>query len=230
MQFRRHVDSKLLARLEKIEQKIVQKISARQVIGNALLIGDAEQNYLLHGARCQRHCIFSSQYTPSNQNIVDNLCVGKIEQLPFAKDSIDLAVLPHVVEFSPQPQLVLDEITTILSKKGLLLLFGFSHWNYLSIKKLSDLPFHSFTHIKDAILKTGLTITTTQSYFSLGAQLTDSTTGKFLDRMLASHLPFLCSAYFILAQSFTAPITPQPFGFLAKPKFALAFEDKECPI
>lgn len=227
MHIRQHIDSKLLARLEKIEQEIIAAISTQKVIGNALLIGDPAQSHLLQECRSQCRYVFSSEQTP-NQHTTDPLCLGKMEQLPYLKESLDLVVTPHSLEFSPNPSAILSEITSTLSRKGVLLVLGFSSWNYLSLQKESSASFHSFSDIKHAISAAGLTITATRPYFSLAAQCSDSPAGKIFDKIAAPYLPFLCSAYYIVAQTFVAPVTPQPFGLLAKQRFALAFEGKGC--
>ena len=79
--------------------------------------------------------------------------------LPFATQSIDLVVLPHVLEFHPDPHQLLREIERILIPEGQLIIHGFnpvSLWglrqrlmrqrgrvfpwngNYLSVLRLKD--------------------------------------------------------------------------------------------
>lgn len=77
--------------------------------------------------------------------------------LPFAAASIDLVVLPHILEFAAEPHQVLREVERILMPEGQLLIVGFnplSLWgvkrrvrrhdrfpwngNYLSLNRLRD--------------------------------------------------------------------------------------------
>jgi len=78
--------------------------------------------------------------------------------LPFASQSIDLAILPHTLEFHPDPHQVLREIERILIPEGQVIVLGFNPlslwglhkrtlrrregfpWNgdYLSVLRLKD--------------------------------------------------------------------------------------------
>ncbi len=78
-------------------------------------------------------------------------------ELPFESASIDLLILPHVLEFSPQPHQVLREVERVLVPEGSVVVTGFnpySLWglrrrlsrkgvfpwqgNYLSVPRLKD--------------------------------------------------------------------------------------------
>lgn len=83
---------------------------------------------------------------------------AEFEQLPFAQHSIDLVVLPHILEFAPNPHQILREVDRVLVPEGQLLVAGFnpfSLWgakrsfmrgagpfpwcgNYLSVRRLKD--------------------------------------------------------------------------------------------
>lgn len=86
---------------------------------------------------------------------VDTLC--EFDALPFASHSIDLAVLPHVLEFHNDPHGILREIERMLIPEGQIIITGFNPlslwglnnrivrtgefpWNgsYLSIQRLKD--------------------------------------------------------------------------------------------
>lgn len=87
---------------------------------------------------------------------VDVLC--DLTALPFASHSIDLAILPHVLEFHADPHQILREIERILIPEGQVIILGFNPlslwgahqrldadrrvfpWNgsYLSVLRLKD--------------------------------------------------------------------------------------------
>ena len=48
------------------------------------------------------------------------------EELPFASHSIDLVVLPHVLEFASEPHQVLREVERVLIPEGQLIICGFN--------------------------------------------------------------------------------------------------------
>jgi SAM-dependent methyltransferase len=50
----------------------------------------------------------------------------RFEELPFASQSIDLVVLPHVLEFAESPHQVLREVERILIPEGQLIISGFN--------------------------------------------------------------------------------------------------------
>lgn len=47
-------------------------------------------------------------------------------QLPFPAQSIDLVILPHVLEFYPDPHQIVREIERVLIPEGQVLIFGFN--------------------------------------------------------------------------------------------------------
>ncbi len=74
------------------------------------------------------------------------------EEMPLANDSIDLAVLPHTLDFSEDPQQILRETERVLIPEGRLLIVGFnpiSLWGVWRIffRKFSKIPWcaHFFT-------------------------------------------------------------------------------------
>lgn len=48
------------------------------------------------------------------------------EELPFETNSIDLVVLPHVLEFSPHPHQILREVERMLRPEGSVIISGFN--------------------------------------------------------------------------------------------------------
>ena len=64
-------------------------------------------------------------------------------QLPFAEQSLDLIVLPHVLDFSPDPHAVLRECERVLRPEGRLLISGFNPWSLWGLRRLKpsqDMP------------------------------------------------------------------------------------------
>jgi SAM-dependent methyltransferase len=52
--------------------------------------------------------------------------VSRFDELPFSSQSIDLLVLPHVLEFAQEPHRVLREVDRVLMPEGQLVLTGFN--------------------------------------------------------------------------------------------------------
>ena len=59
-----------------------------------------------------------------------NVAVGCVPfHLPFANQSLDLVLLPHVLDFSPQPHQVLREVERVLVPEGRAVLTGFNPYS-----------------------------------------------------------------------------------------------------
>lgn len=56
--------------------------------------------------------------------------------LPFASNSIDLIVLPHVLEFSDDPHQILREVERVLIPEGQLLILGFNPISLWGMRRL----------------------------------------------------------------------------------------------
>lgn len=59
---------------------------------------------------------------------------AKGHELPIATHSVDLVLLPHVLEFSPEPHAVLREVDRILMPEGRLLIVGFNPWSLWGVR------------------------------------------------------------------------------------------------
>ena len=53
--------------------------------------------------------------------------VHDFAELPFASNSLDLVVLPHVLEFAEEPHQVLREVERVLIPEGQVIICGFNH-------------------------------------------------------------------------------------------------------
>lgn len=63
-------------------------------------------------------------------------CLGRPEALPVAADSIDLLLLPHVLEFTDEPHQVLREAERVLIPEGHVAIVGFSAWSLWGLFRL----------------------------------------------------------------------------------------------
>ncbi len=88
---------------------------------------------------------------------------AQFHELPFDTQSIDLCVMPHVLEFSEIPHEVLREIDRVLRPEGRVIVLGFNPWSLFGTKKLwtsKGYPwqgqFVSLVRIKDWLQLLGL--------------------------------------------------------------------------
>ncbi|MFZ4535551.1 class I SAM-dependent methyltransferase [Propionivibrio sp.] len=84
---------------------------------NALQLGLPQCNLLAHNRIPLRQVAGES-------GPVDVLC--DLRELPFAANSIDLVVMPHILEFHDNPHQILREVERVLIPEGQLVITGFN--------------------------------------------------------------------------------------------------------
>ncbi len=88
---------------------------------HAVQLGLPQVNFLAD-SRMPNRWIVSQQTNPIG--LCMHSIVSEFEELPFASQSVDLVVAPHVLEFSADPHQVLREIDRILIPEGRLFVTG----------------------------------------------------------------------------------------------------------
>ncbi len=92
---------------------------------------------------------------------------ARCHELPFATQSIDLAVLPHVLEFSDEPHEILREIDRIMMPEGRIVILGFNPWSLWGLRSAlgfsrSEYPwngrFVSLLRVKDWLALLGFDV------------------------------------------------------------------------
>ena len=84
---------------------------------NALQLGLPQRNFLAHNRIPLRQIA-------GETGKVDVLC--DLRELPFSANSIDLVVMPHILEFHDDPHQILREVERILIPDGQLVVTGFN--------------------------------------------------------------------------------------------------------
>ncbi len=59
---------------------------------------------------------------------------AKCHELPIATQSVDLVVLPHVLEFADRPHAVLREVDRVMMPEGHLVIVGFNPWSLWGLR------------------------------------------------------------------------------------------------
>ena len=59
---------------------------------------------------------------------------AKSHELPLATQSIDLVILPHVLEFAAEPHGVLREVDRVMMPEGRLVIVGFNPWSLWGLR------------------------------------------------------------------------------------------------
>ena len=97
---------------------------ARTVSGlfgfNALQLGLPEQDFLLNSR-------IPLRFSAGNQEGNDvRVCCS---ELPFVSDSLDLVLMPHVLEFAENPHDIIREVERVLMPEGSLIISGFNPYS-----------------------------------------------------------------------------------------------------
>jgi SAM-dependent methyltransferase len=79
---------------------------------------------LLAGSRSRRQSLIAAAAFPGGADII-----ARPSLLPVISDSVDAVLLPHTLEFAPDPYAVLREVDRVLTGEGQLLVLGFQPWS-----------------------------------------------------------------------------------------------------
>lgn len=59
---------------------------------------------------------------------------ARCHELPFSTQSIDLVLLPHVLEFAEEPHAILREVDRVMMPEGHLVILGFNPWSLWGLR------------------------------------------------------------------------------------------------
>ncbi len=123
--FQTPLGSSVLAR----EQAVLDEILVDIFGFHALQIGLPALS-LLRANRIRHHIVIAMQPPGS--------VLALAHELPFASQSIDLVVLPHVLEFAESPHAILREVDRVLVPEGRLVITGFNPWSLWGLRQALD--------------------------------------------------------------------------------------------
>lgn len=136
------------------EQKHLDKLTADIFGFNAIQIGLPCMNGL-HANR------MPYRWLTNNSNVIQISQIQKIpiavihsfSELPFSTESLDLIILPHVLEFNTNPHQVLREVERVLIPGGQIIITGFNPTSLLGIRQIYSqlIGIHFLPEIKELI-------------------------------------------------------------------------------
>lgn len=109
----------LRAEIEAVQQHLPQLFGYHLV-----QVGGVGQGELLQSSRIMQRHILS--YYLETASPAYTLIRGELDCLPFAADSVDVIVLPHVLEFEDNPHEILREMERVLIPEGIVIILGFN--------------------------------------------------------------------------------------------------------
>ncbi|MBI4695394.1 MAG: methyltransferase domain-containing protein [Gammaproteobacteria bacterium] len=149
------------------------------------------------------------------------------DALPFAEASIDVLVLPHVLEFGRDPYGVLREAERVLIGEGHLLILGFSPWSLFGLWRLSlgwrsHAPWSGrhlrLARVKDwlSLLGFDIVLTAKASYRPPLGRMRTFRGLDFLERFGAYFWPFFGNIYMIVAKKRVLRVRPVKSAWLKR--------------
>lgn len=138
--------------------------------------------------------------------------VHDFSELPFASQSLDLVVLPHVLEFTDEPHQVLREVERVLIPEGQLIICGFNPTSFWGARQMAgrlsgahflpqDGEFISMPRLKDWLKLLNMSVN--RGYFGCYAPPFRSekwlTRFSFLEKAGDRWWPYLGAVYMVQA-------------------------------
>ncbi|HUL13585.1 MAG TPA: class I SAM-dependent methyltransferase [Methylococcaceae bacterium] len=135
---------------------------------------------------------------------------ANMDALPIAGESVDTLIVPHVLEFEPNPHQLLREAERILKPEGQLFVLGFNPWSLYGIVNRFPLR-HSFrnrTFIGYHQLMDWLSLLKFDAEFGAGFSAAASQAIFKPDSLLNKSMAYLATAYAVRAIKRTYMVIP----------------------
>jgi len=168
---------------------------------------------LLAGSRTRRQSLIAVPGLAAGADII-----ARPSQLPVIGDNIDAVLLPHTLEFAPDPYAILREVDRVLRGEGQLLVLGFQPWSLWGMRaRWSRTGFPpgmrrvlSERLLREWLVLLGFEVTATQRYLYLGPWSRGLASGEGTGRMLRRGLtyPLPAGAYLLKARKRMYTLTP----------------------
>lgn len=140
-------------------------------------------------------------------------------QLPIQSDSVDIVVLPHVLEFSSMPHQVLREVERILIAEGHLIILGFNPWSSWNIFRVFsfwrrqppwNVHFLAASRVMDWLALLGFDVVKRNGYFYQLPIKNKNISSKigFLEKLGQRFWPNFGAGYALVARKRVVTLTP----------------------
>jgi SAM-dependent methyltransferase len=146
-------------------------------------------------------------------------CQASTSKLPIQSDSLDIVVLPHVLDFSSEPHQVLREVERVLIAEGQVVILGFNPWSLWNISRMflfwSKQPpwnarFLSKSRVIDWLALLGFDVVKEEGYFYLLPLQSENIIKKmgFLEKVGQRVWPNFGAGYVLVARKRVETLTP----------------------
>src|SRR5579862_4684922 len=168
---------------------------------------------LLARGRTRRQSLIAAPGFPGGADIL-----ARPANLPVTSDCIDAALLPHTLEFAPDPYAILREVDRVLVAEGQLLVLGFRPWSLWGMRaRWSRAGFPpgmrrvlSERLLREWLVLLGYEVTAAQRYLYLSPWSRGLSKGESTTRMLRPGLtyPLPAGGYLLKARKRVYTLTP----------------------
>ena len=147
--------------------------------------------------------------------------IARPDALPLASNSVDVVILPHTLEFAPNPHGILREAERILIGEGHILIMGFNPWSTFGLYRRAlgwrghapwSGDFLGLTRVRDWLGLLGFEVERVlrDSYRPPLKSLRWHQRTEFLERFGGHFWPMFSNLYVILARKRVATARPIP--------------------
>lgn len=161
----------------------------------------------------------SSQYCLDHQVNQGVSCQAYFNQLPIKSDSLDIVILPHVLEFSSESHQVLREVERVLIAEGHVVILGFNPWSIWNIWRLFlfwtkqapwNAQFLAASRVMDWLALLGFDVVQRQGYFYKPPIQNGKILNKMnlLDKLGQRFWPKFGAGYVLVARKRVQTLTP----------------------
>lgn len=197
------------------ESRILSQLITRHFGKHVLLIGVPEQADLLKATSIPCHSLL----TPLTQREKKSIFIeGDFHELPILTGSIDLVLIPHVLEMVDNPRQLLAEACRIIKPEGLIVVYGFNPYSMWGLKKLmnknQNMPWSSHfihaSHVKNWLHLADFAMEKQMAALFRPPFNNPSLYQKlhFLENLGSKCLPIFGGVYVLLARAKVIPLTP----------------------
>jgi SAM-dependent methyltransferase len=107
----------------RLEKNWINQVLAKWFGSYLLHIGEVGAGQFWENSRISRHALITSTIIKQT-----DICAA-FDELPFASESVDCIILPHVLETADDPLSILKELERILIADGHLIILGFNPYS-----------------------------------------------------------------------------------------------------
>ena len=189
-----------------------------------LLVGSGDYLSVLRAARVH-HCTWlvtpvspgSETAAPASAAPPCSTVHGLAGAMPVASDSMDIVVLPHVLEFEEDPHGALREAERVLVPEGHVIVAGYNAFGPMGAWRLvrrRDAPwngrFYTASRVRDWLSVLGFDTVASEGCFFRPPLRSDRVLHslRVFERAGPRFWPGLCGTWFLVARKRTATLTP----------------------